>query len=54
MFEDDRSYYQHRTATEIERARQATQPCAAKVHYALAEAYLDKLASLKLAEPASA
>jgi hypothetical protein len=54
MFEDDRSYYQHRAEVEIERAQQATQPCAVKAHYQLAEAYLDKLASIEVpkVEPA--
>ena len=54
MFEDDRSYYRHRSAAEIERARQATQLCAARAHQELAKAYLDKLASIeRLEEPST-
>ena len=45
MFEDDRSYYQHRAEVEIECAQRATVPEAVRVHYLLAEAYLDKVAS---------
>ena len=54
MFEDDRSYYQHRAEVEIERAKQAVEPCAAKAYYELAEACLDKLSSIETAvgEPA--
>jgi hypothetical protein len=45
MFEDDRSYYQHRAEVEIERAQLATVPSVVQAHYQLAEAYLGKLAS---------
>lgn len=45
MFEDDRSYFQHRAEVEIERAQQAELPRAVAVHYQLAEAYLAKLAA---------
>ena len=44
MFQDDRSYYQHRAEVEVERAQAATAPGAVRAHYQLAEAYLDKLA----------
>lgn len=50
MFEDDRSYYQHRAEVEFERAQTATMPCVVQVHYRLAQAYLGKLASDKLFE----
>lgn len=46
MFEDDRSYFQHRAESELERAQQATDPVVVKAHYLLAEGYLGKLASL--------
>ena len=45
MFENDRSYYQHRADIEIERAQSATVPSVVQAHYQLAEAYLGKLAS---------
>jgi hypothetical protein len=45
MFEDDRSYYQHRAEVEVERAQAATLPAVVQVHYHLSEAYLAKLAS---------
>jgi hypothetical protein len=45
MFEDDRSYYQHRAEIEVERAQTATLPSVVQVHYQLAEAYLGKLAT---------
>jgi hypothetical protein len=45
MFEDDRSYYQHRAEVEIERAQLATVPSVVQAHYQLAEAYFGKLAS---------
>ena len=45
MFEDDRSYYQHRAEVELEIAQRATAPEAVKAHHLLAEAYLEKLAS---------
>jgi hypothetical protein len=45
MFEDDRSYYQHRAEVEVERAQAATLPAVVQVHYRLSEAYLAKLAS---------
>jgi hypothetical protein len=44
MFEDDRSYYQHRAEVEIERAQLATVPNVVQAHYQLAEAYFSKLA----------
>ena len=50
MFEDDKSYYQHRAEVEIERAQQATLPQAVRAHYQLAEAYFSKLAAI---EPAT-
>ena len=45
MFEDDRSYYQHRAEVETALAQQATLPSVVRAHYQLAEAYFDKLAS---------
>ncbi|WP_425228870.1 hypothetical protein [Sphingomonas sp.] len=45
MFEDDRSYYQHRAEVEIERAQSATVPSVVQAHYQLAEAYLGKIAA---------
>lgn len=47
MPRDDRSYFERRVAAEIERAQQAALPSVVKAHYQLAEAYLDKLASLE-------
>lgn len=47
MFDDDRSYYQHRAEAEIERAERATEPCAVKAHYELAEAYLARVATFE-------
>ena len=44
MFEDERSYYQHRAEVELEHAQMATAPEVVRVHYLLAEAYLEKLA----------
>ena len=46
MFEDDRTYYRHRAEVEIAQAQRAAMPRAAKSHYQLAEAYLDKLRAL--------
>lgn len=43
MLEDDRSYFQHRAESELERAQQATEPSVVKAHYLLAEGYLSKL-----------
>jgi hypothetical protein len=43
MYEDDRSYYQHRATIETELARSATVPSAAIAHHRLAEAYLGKV-----------
>lgn len=54
MPQDERAYFQHRLASEVERARRATQPCAALAHLELAKAYRDKLASLELPEGAAA
>jgi len=51
MFDDDRSYYQHRAEIELEIAQRATAPEVVRAHHLLAEAYLEKLAS---AEPARA
>ncbi len=45
MFEDDRSYYQHRAEVELESAQKATVPEVVRAHHLLAEAYLGKLAS---------
>lgn len=46
MFEDDRTYFQHRAESELKRAKKATDPVVVKVHHLLAEAYKGKLASL--------
>jgi hypothetical protein len=45
MFDDDRSYYQHRAEVEVERAQLATVPSVVRAHYLLAEAYLGKIAA---------
>jgi hypothetical protein len=45
MIQDDRSYYQRRAEIETERAQQAVLPEVVQVHYALAEAYLEKVAA---------
>lgn len=45
MFEDDRSYYQHRAEVELEIAQKATAPEVVRAHHLLAEAYLEKLNS---------
>lgn len=50
MFEDDRSYYQHRAEVEFQRAQTGTMPCVVQGHYRLAQAYLAKLASDKCLE----
>lgn len=47
MFDDEKFYFQHRAEIEVERAQQATLPSVVSVHYQLAEAYLNKLASLQ-------
>jgi len=47
MFEDDRSYYQHRAEVEIELAQQARVPEVVRVHHEMAEAYLGRLASVE-------
>jgi len=46
MFEDDKVYYQHRAQVELEIAQKATVPEVVKAHHVLAEAYLEKLASV--------
>ena len=48
MFEDDKSYYQHRAEIEVERAQRAVVPEVVRVHYEMAEAYLNKVASTPL------
>jgi hypothetical protein len=45
MFEDDRSYYEHRAEVELARAQESTLHSVVRIHYQLAEAYLDKIAS---------
>ncbi len=45
MFDDDRSYYQHRAEVETERAQLATRPSVIQVHQQLADAYRAKIAS---------
>jgi hypothetical protein len=47
MFEDDRSYYQRRAEVELARAQASTLHSVVRVHYQLAEAYLDKIASVE-------
>jgi hypothetical protein len=51
MFEDDRSYYQRRAEVELARAQESTQHSVVRVHYQLAEAYLDKIASTEPIRP---
>jgi hypothetical protein len=41
--DDDISYYRRRAEAELERAQQATKPEAVKVHYELANAYLEHI-----------
>jgi hypothetical protein len=45
MFEDDRSYYQRRAEVELGRAQESRLHSVMRVHYQLAEAYLEKIAS---------
>jgi hypothetical protein len=47
MFEDDRSYYQHRAEAELDRAQESTLNSVMRVHYELAEAYLEKIALIE-------
>lgn len=47
MISDDKSYYRLRANTEVERAQQATHPCAVAAHYHRAEAYREKLTTLE-------
>ena len=47
MSEYDRAYYQRRAEIETELAQRATLARVVQVHYQLAEAYLDKLASIE-------
>jgi len=54
MVEDDRSYYQHRAEVEVERAQAAKLPNVVKVHYQLAEAYLEKITSEAFVEDEAA
>jgi hypothetical protein len=54
MFEDDRSYYQHRAEVELECAQKATVPEVARAHHQLAEAYLERLASVASTQAAAA
>lgn len=51
MFEDDKSYYQHRAEVELEIAQKAAAPEVVRAHHLLAKAYLDKVAA---ATPAQA
>ncbi|WP_164521370.1 hypothetical protein [Sphingomonas sp. ABOLF] len=51
MFEDDRSYYQRRAEVELVRAQESTQHSVVRVHYQLAEAYLEKIASTEPIRP---
>ena len=44
MHEDDISYYRQRAETELERAQQASRPEVVKVHFLLADAYLERIA----------
>jgi hypothetical protein len=53
MSKDDRSYYQHRAAVEVERARMATVPHVQQVHSRLAAAYRSRLASDELGKAES-
>jgi hypothetical protein len=44
---DDKSYFRHRAQTEIEHAQRATKAAVVEVHNQLAQAYLQKLATLE-------
>ena len=46
---DDLSYYRRRAEAELEQAQRATKPEAARVHRALADAYLDRIHQLERA-----
>ena len=48
MFEDDVTYYRRRAEAELEKAQQDGRPEVVRVHYLLAEAYLERVAT---AEP---
>jgi hypothetical protein len=54
MFDDDRLYFQQRAEVEIERAQEATAREAMRAHRQLAEAYLDRLATLEPVTPDAA
>ena len=47
MADEDCAYFYKRAETELERAQRITDPRAVAVHYQLAEAYLERVASLK-------
>lgn len=46
MIDDDRTYFRYRAVVETERAVRSTEPSAMQAHYALAEAYFEKLRSI--------
>jgi hypothetical protein len=48
VFEDDVSYYQRRAEAELEQAQRAVTPEVVRAHYALATAYLDRVATADL------
>lgn len=45
MPDNEKSYFERRAEAELERAQSATAPEAVRVHYQLAEAYLEKIAA---------
>lgn len=46
MSNTDISYFQQRAETELERAQQAIKPEAVRAHYELANAYLERSATI--------
>ncbi|MBI0533901.1 hypothetical protein D9602_21405 [Sphingomonas sp. TX0522] len=47
MTEDDVLYFQRRAGAELELAQRATKPEVVAAHHRLAEAYLDRIASVE-------
>ncbi|WP_242098153.1 hypothetical protein [Sphingomonas sp. CROZ-RG-20F-R02-07] len=43
MLEDDSTYFTRRAEAELEQAQRATKPEVVRVHFMLAEAYLERL-----------
>lgn len=51
--DDDRDYFYHRAEAELEQAQRSDIPQAVQAHYALAQAYLDKVYAEGEEEPAA-